>query len=207
MANPYARNSPPGQREYGDESYNPPPPRHNLFYENTAKNTGLPPRPPPHSISPEPYNPYPRTEEVRPYSDYSQNNLPASRGNLFAPQDANPSQSSIYPLNPSQSYQDEYQKSTDAYSGPYQETMLNAPTPPPPKKRTLFSTLFNGDQRFALFCWGISIVQVGVFVGELIRNAMVMKTPIQIQPTFNPLIGPSSYVRPHIFGFRWVINM
>jgi hypothetical protein len=196
MANPYARNTPSGQREYDNESYNTPAPRNTLFYENTAEKTELPPNPPPHSISPEPYNPYPRTEEVRPYGDSSQNNIPASRGNLYAPQDANPSQSSFYPLNPSQSYQDGYQNSTGAYSGPYQETMLNAPTPPLPKKRTLLSTLFNGDQRFAWFCWVISIVQVGVFVGELIRNASVMKTPIQIQPTFNPLIGPSSYVLP-----------
>jgi hypothetical protein len=76
------------------------------------------------------------------------------------------------------------------------EANLNAPTPPPPKRRSLFSRLFNGDQKFAWFCWIVSIIQIGVFVGELIKNATVMKSPIQIQPTFNPLIGPSSYVVP-----------
>ncbi|KAF2015048.1 rhomboid-domain-containing protein [Aaosphaeria arxii CBS 175.79] len=40
----------------------------------------------------------------------------------------------------------------------------------------------------------LTAVQIGVFVGELIRNAILTKTPIQLKPQFNIMIGPSPYV-------------
>jgi hypothetical protein len=81
-----------------------------------------------------------------------------------------------------------------AYPDTYGESGVNPPTPPPPKQKSMFSRLFYGEQRFAYFCWTISIIQVAVFIGELVKNGIVQHTPIEIQPTFNPLIGPSSYV-------------
>ena len=40
----------------------------------------------------------------------------------------------------------------------------------------------------------LTAVQCSVFVGELIRNAVLTKSPIAIKPQFNIMIGPSPYV-------------
>jgi hypothetical protein len=196
MANPYSRNTnappdgPPDYNNYRPSSVQ----ELNVPYNRTNVPSVLTPSSGP-SQQNDPYNPYLRTDDVtRPYTDtpgYFDNNNPYPYGNT-----PTGSQKPFQPLHPSASYQDGYTKPNEAF--PYVETNVNAPTPPlvPPKRRTLFSRLFNGEQRFAFFCWTISIIQIGVFIGELIKNAIVMKTPIQIQPTFNPLIGPSSYVLP-----------
>ena len=189
MANPYPRtNSPPRNSDY--EAYRPSAVQDlNVpTYGRTDSNAPVP------SQSTDPYNPYPRTEDTRrPYNDYwssPNNTIP----NTPYSDDINGGKP-FRPLDASQSYQDQYAKPAEPY--PYVETNINAPTPPPapPKQRTLISRLFDGDQRFAYFCWGISIIQIGVFIGELIKNGIVQHTPISIQP-FNPLIGPSSYVLP-----------
>lgn len=38
------------------------------------------------------------------------------------------------------------------------------------------------------------------------HNGLAMGTPIEIQPTFNPLIGPSPYVSPMQFVFANMIG-
>ena len=43
------------------------------------------------------------------------------------------------------------------------------------------------------FCWFVSLVQLSVFIGQLGHAWKLTGTPIQIKPTFNPLIGPSVY--------------
>lgn len=40
----------------------------------------------------------------------------------------------------------------------------------------------------------LTVVQIGVFVGELIKNGMLTGSPIQTKPNFNIMIGPSPYV-------------
>ncbi|KAH3951639.1 RHOMBOID-like protein [Parastagonospora nodorum] len=40
----------------------------------------------------------------------------------------------------------------------------------------------------------LTTVQIGVFVGELIKNGMLTGSPIQTKPNFNIMIGPSPYV-------------
>lgn len=40
----------------------------------------------------------------------------------------------------------------------------------------------------------LTVVQIGVFVGELIKNGILTGTPIQLKPNFNIMIGPSPYV-------------
>ena|SRR5579859_954782 len=191
MANPYPRSNLPAPGNTDYEAYRPnPSPIQDLnvpsYSRTDPSNTSIPQQT-------DPYNPYPRTEDTRrPYNDYwsSTSNTPGPN-TPYSDDVPKP----FEPLHPSQTYQDQYSKAPEPY--PYVETNINAPTPPPhPKQRTVFSRLFNGDQKFAYFCWGIAIVQIGVFVGELIKNAIVQHTPIQIQPTFNPLIGPSSYVAP-----------
>jgi hypothetical protein len=174
--------------------------RHDLFYDNS--------NPPRIDVTfpSSPLNPYDQTEESRPDKDTTTPPLPTYppskiESSPFSDPKQPPygdtrsrSELNFEPLHPSQAYQDNYMTSTNSFTSPYIEQGGQAPSPPPPKERTVFSRLFNGDQRFAYFCWTISIIQIGVFIGELIRNAQAMKTPIEIQPTFNPLIGPSTYV-------------
>ncbi|KAF1849316.1 rhomboid family membrane protein-like protein [Cucurbitaria berberidis CBS 394.84] len=40
----------------------------------------------------------------------------------------------------------------------------------------------------------LTTVQIGVFVGELIKNGILTGSPIQTKPNFNIMIGPSPYV-------------
>ncbi|KAF2470106.1 rhomboid family membrane protein-like protein [Lindgomyces ingoldianus] len=40
----------------------------------------------------------------------------------------------------------------------------------------------------------LTTVQIAVFVGEIIKNAVLTKSPIEIHPQFNIMIGPSPYV-------------
>jgi hypothetical protein len=193
MAYPFPRqgNSPPQTSAYDDYR---PTSRHDLHipsYNNP--NSASSPAAPPRIASPQPptnpFNPYSQTTfnpgGDSPYKDYSH----TGSQSYFDP---NRSEQTFGGSTP---YQEPYPKLNEA--APYFDGgggYNNAPTPPPPRQRTLFSRLFNGEQRFAYFCWTISIIQIGVFIGELVHNAMAMKTPIEIQPTFNPLIGPSSYV-------------
>jgi hypothetical protein len=172
--------------------------RHNLFFETDNTITPTRSRSP---RKPDVYNPYPPTpgldEEQQPYTPPIYSSKTALNPYDAATSQPYPPYSPAYQDGASPAlYQDtppmgkppaDYPFATDA-------GYVNAPSPPPPKKRSLFSRLFNGDQRFAYFCWIISIIQVGVFIGELVKNAIAMHTPIEIQPTFNPLIGPSSYV-------------
>ncbi|KAH6987471.1 hypothetical protein BKA56DRAFT_669122 [Ilyonectria sp. MPI-CAGE-AT-0026] len=39
-----------------------------------------------------------------------------------------------------------------------------------------------------------TLAQVGVFIGEIARNAVLTGSPIMIKPSFNPMIGPSTQV-------------
>ncbi|QKX57856.1 uncharacterized protein TRUGW13939_04976 [Talaromyces rugulosus] len=49
----------------------------------------------------------------------------------------------------------------------------------------------------------LTIIDIGVFVGELIYSAKLTGSPIEIHPTFNPMVGPSPYVQINM-GARFV---
>ncbi|KAK3047938.1 hypothetical protein LTR09_010612 [Extremus antarcticus] len=51
---------------------------------------------------------------------------------------------------------------------------------------------FTGKITWVVFV--LTVVQLGVFVGEIIKNALLTGSPIEIHPSFNPMIGPSPYV-------------
>jgi membrane associated rhomboid family serine protease len=53
-------------------------------------------------------------------------------------------------------------------------------------------------RRWPWFIWFISIVEIIVFIAELGRSWSLTGSPIQIKPSFNPLIGPSAYVLIHM---------
>ncbi|KAL7269395.1 hypothetical protein RUND412_007952 [Rhizina undulata] len=44
------------------------------------------------------------------------------------------------------------------------------------------------------FCYIVSAVQIAVFIAEIVNNAILTKSPIEIKPSFNPMIGPSTNV-------------
>ncbi|KZM24204.1 Protein S-acyltransferase [Ascochyta rabiei] len=58
----------------------------------------------------------------------------------------------------------------------------------PKKKEGWFSG------RITWVVYTLTVVQIGVFVGELIKNGILTGSPIQTKPNFNIMIGPSPYV-------------
>lgn len=50
------------------------------------------------------------------------------------------------------------------------------------------------NRRIPVVAYILSTVQVAVFIAELVKAAQLTGLPIQIQPQFNPMIGPSQYV-------------
>lgn len=52
----------------------------------------------------------------------------------------------------------------------------------------------------------LTIIQLAVFIAELIKSAQLTGSPIETHPTFNPMIGPSPYVLINM-GARYVSCM
>ncbi|KAG6002381.1 hypothetical protein E4U21_003141 [Claviceps maximensis] len=63
--------------------------------------------------------------------------------------------------------------------------------------------LASDKQRIPWACYIFSIVQIGVFIGEIIKNGLLTGSPIMIKPQFNPMIGPSTQVLINM-GARYV---
>lgn len=49
----------------------------------------------------------------------------------------------------------------------------------------------------------LTTIQIVVFIVEIIKNSILTKSPIMIKPSFNPMIGPSTYVLINM-GARYV---
>ncbi|KAJ5736983.1 uncharacterized protein N7483_002108 [Penicillium malachiteum] len=58
-----------------------------------------------------------------------------------------------------------------------------------PRKKGLF------QKKPAWVTWTLTLVQVIVFIVELVKAAQFTGSPIEIHPSFNVMIGPSSYVQ------------
>ncbi|KAF7551545.1 hypothetical protein G7046_g7694 [Stylonectria norvegica] len=63
--------------------------------------------------------------------------------------------------------------------------------------------LGSDKKRISWVVYLFSLIQVGVFIGEIVRNATLTGSPIMIKPSFNPMIGPSSAVLINM-GARYV---
>ncbi|KAK4147096.1 uncharacterized protein C8A04DRAFT_34311 [Dichotomopilus funicola] len=61
----------------------------------------------------------------------------------------------------------------------------------------------SGRKKIPFVVYLLTIAQVGVFIGEIVRNATETGSPIMTQPSFNPMIGPSPYVLINM-GARFV---
>lgn len=46
--------------------------------------------------------------------------------------------------------------------------------------------------KVAWVCWFMTLVQLAVFIGELVKASVATGSPIETKPIFNPMIGPSS---------------
>ena len=70
--------------------------------------------------------------------------------------------------------------------------------PDAPKKRKGF---FSG--RIPWVVYTVSLIQITVFIVEIVKNSIITGSPIMIHPQFNPMIGPSTYVQINM-GARFV---
>ncbi|KAJ4306313.1 hypothetical protein N0V88_001113 [Collariella sp. IMI 366227] len=61
----------------------------------------------------------------------------------------------------------------------------------------------SGRKKIPFIVYFFTLVQVGVFIGEIVKNAQETGSPIMIKPSFNPMIGPSHYVLINM-GARFV---
>ncbi|KAK0735578.1 hypothetical protein B0T21DRAFT_290038 [Apiosordaria backusii] len=80
------------------------------------------------------------------------------------------------------------------------------PPKPPNKGRVRLGELGmlgSGKKKIPLVVYFFTIVQVAVFIGELVKNGTLTGSPIMIKPQFNPMIGPSPYVLINM-GARFV---
>ncbi|KAI5288372.1 hypothetical protein KEM54_005258 [Ascosphaera aggregata] len=87
----------------------------------------------------------------------------------------------------------------------YMPAPTNPPPPPmviraPPPARGGF---FSIKRRVPYFVYLVTLIQVIVFIVELVKNGKLTGSPIMIHPQFSPMIGPSPYVTINM-GARFV---
>jgi membrane associated rhomboid family serine protease len=63
--------------------------------------------------------------------------------------------------------------------------------------------LGSGRKKIPFVVYFLTVVQVAVFIGEIVKNATETGSPIMIKPSFNPMIGPSPYILINM-GARFV---
>ncbi|KAI9745474.1 MAG: hypothetical protein M1818_001008 [Claussenomyces sp. TS43310] len=74
-----------------------------------------------------------------------------------------------------------------------------------PKPRRAFG-FFKSSGRIPWVVYGLTIIQVAVFIAELVKSAQLTGSPIATKPSFNPMIGPSQYILINM-GARYVACM
>ncbi|KAK2029387.1 rhomboid family protein [Colletotrichum zoysiae] len=77
------------------------------------------------------------------------------------------------------------------------------------KKKVGFGQLgmFGADRKgIPWVVYFFTLVQIAVFIGEIVKNAQLTGSPIMTKPSFNPMIGPSTYVMINM-GARYVACM
>lgn len=96
------------------------------------------------------------------------------------------------PPGPIDDQQENYQYN-NAYYGGQQSGLPPAPAPGPGPGRAK-KPLWRRILKMPLLVYFLTFVQVVVFIAQFIRMGVLTGSPIATQPTFNPMIGPSSYV-------------
>jgi membrane associated rhomboid family serine protease len=179
---------------------------HNRFYDDQA--------PPPPPASSKPPRPFPSlASNPSPYNDYgyghsyqnSQQTLNSDSGDYAGAGGR---------THDSVSYADNIPLKTHAQTSASEEWVpqdVHDPVSPEsqrpaplqdlgqqPKKKARFLS-----RQTTWFVYIVSLIQICVFIAELVRNAQLTGSPIEIHPSFNPMIGPSPYVQIDM-GARFV---
>lgn len=66
------------------------------------------------------------------------------------------------------------------------------PSPQEPRRRQRVRRFFTRHTPWVTYT--LTAIQIAVFIAELIKNAILTGTPIEIHPSVNPMLGPSSYL-------------
>ncbi|KAI9758632.1 MAG: hypothetical protein M4579_002943 [Chaenotheca gracillima] len=94
----------------------------------------------------------------------------------------------------------------NATSQPYDPGLENGAGESPilPAKKRRRNRFFSSSKgRTPWLVYALTLIQITVFIAELVKNAVLTKTPIEIHPQFNPMIGPSTWVLINM-GARFV---
>lgn len=71
-----------------------------------------------------------------------------------------------------------------------------------PKAKKGFG-FFSKSGRIPWVVYALTVIQTAVFIAEIVKNSQLTGSPIMIQPSFNPMIGPSTQVLINM-GARYV---
>ncbi|KAI0156635.1 rhomboid-domain-containing protein [Hypoxylon sp. FL1284] len=151
---------------------------------------------------------YPTDSHVRPAADSLNSSQQSfaydTRYHGAAPGDVSPVGADDIPLRQQNKAHGFAADSNDhVYDLPEQEAGARGPS-----KRGLLrfgelGMLGSEKKRIPFMVYLFSLIQIGVFIGELVKAAQLTGSPIQTQPQFNPMIGPSQQVLINM-GSRFV---
>ncbi|EPS44753.1 hypothetical protein H072_1280 [Dactylellina haptotyla CBS 200.50] len=86
---------------------------------------------------------------------------------------------------------------------PMNSATLPQPVPPMREKGRQGFWARRRAKKIPFFCYIVSLIDIAVFIAEIVKNAQLTGSPIQTKPTFNPMIGPSPYVMINM-GARFI---
>ncbi|KAL2160568.1 hypothetical protein VTH06DRAFT_1256 [Thermothelomyces fergusii] len=85
-----------------------------------------------------------------------------------------------------------------------QDHVYDAPQPKKSRRGRVgfgeLGMLGSGRKKIPFVVYFFTLIQVGVFIGEIVKNAKETGSPIMIKPSFNPMIGPSPSVLINMGG-------
>lgn len=162
-------------------------------YPHADLNAPLPPLPqPPHDAR----DHHEFTASASPFDDgaYSTRESSAiqiSQSNRF-PRQVPFADTAAIPLQPQ--YKEQHGRFQPDYDRPLPQEPYRprSPSPQSPHRRHRIRRFFT--RRTPWVTYTLTLIQITVFVAELIKNAILTGTPIEIHPTINPMLGPSSYL-------------
>ncbi|MCJ1311201.1 hypothetical protein MMC25_004872 [Agyrium rufum] len=80
-------------------------------------------------------------------------------------------------------------------------TAVTASSRPRRRRQKKKKSLFGRDATWVVYI--LTLIQLAVFIAELVKNSILTGTPIEIHPQVNPMLGPSIYVLINM-GARYV---
>ncbi|GAB7357886.1 hypothetical protein MBLNU230_g0055t1 [Neophaeotheca triangularis] len=167
------------QPGYGHDHYN--------DYYDRRNDAPLPPLPPPSSQSQSPFDdPRYSYQHQTPSQSYS-----GASGRI--PDDADPYEDNdAIPLTGRRKKHDSTASVAPILAPEPVDPFVRDTDPHKKRRRKSKDGWFSG--KITWVCFTLSVVQLVVFIAEIVRMGVLTGTPIAIKPQFNPMIGPSPYV-------------